>query len=466
MHRVFPLVPAALGALAAFPVSAASAADADLQALRAEIAQMKQSYEQRIAALEDRLKQAEAATPQARASDDHSAHREGGRADAFNPEIGLILQGQAKSMKDVPERAVSGYWPAGHAHDEDKRGLSLKHSELILSANIDPRFRGVARFAISRNGEVEVEEASVSTLGLDHGLTLRGGRFRSEIGYQNALHPHQWDFADATLMQKVLFGAEGYRQDGLQLKWTAPTELFLQFGAELGRGDRFPGSDRNKNGSGAGVLFLKLGDDVGASHAWQAGLSLLRTRASGREAHFEDIAANEVQGLFSGRSRTAVADFTWKWAPNGNPKERNFKFQTEVFQRSESGDFSCNDSNGTSTTCANTALGGLAVRQSGGYAQAVYQFMPRWRAGYRHDWLGKGSKSFDAGTVFAALDEGNAYFADYKPRRDSVMLDWSNSEFSRLRLQYARDRSMLGIVDNQWTLQYIMSLGAHGAHKF
>jgi hypothetical protein len=25
---------------------------------------------------------------------------------------------------------------------------------------------------------------------------------------------------------------------------------------------------------------------------------------------------------------------------------------------------------------------------------------------------------------------------------------------------------MLGITDNQWILQYIMSLGAHGAHRF
>jgi hypothetical protein len=46
------------------------------------------------------------------------------------------------------------------------------------------------------------------------------------------------------------------------------------------------------------------------------------------------------------------------------------------------------------------------------------------------------------------------------------MLDWSPSEFSRLRLQFARDTAMAGITDNQVTLQYIMSLGAHGAHKF
>jgi hypothetical protein len=35
-----------------------------------------------------------------------------------------------------------------------------------------------------------------------------------------------------------------------------------------------------------------------------------------------------------------------------------------------------------------------------------------------------------------------------------------------VRLQYAQDKSMAGITDNQWIVQYIMSLGAHGAHKF
>ena len=45
------------------------------------------------------------------------------------------------------------------------------------------------------------------------------------------------------------------------------------------------------------------------------------------------------------------------------------------------------------------------------------------------------------------------------------MLDYSNSEFSRLRLQYNRDESQPQI-DHQWLLQYTMSLGAHGAHRF
>lgn len=451
---------AACGLLASLP---ATAANAELDALREEIARMRNTHEQRIAALEQRLARAESApAPAAR-----DGRAEAAQAGAFNPEIGLILQGRARREQDVPERAVSGYWPAGHSHGAE-RGLSLEHSELVLAANIDPAFRGVARLGITGAGEVEVEEASVSTLGLGNGLSLRAGRFAADIGYDNARHPHEWDFADASLMQQVLFGGEGYRHDGVQLKWLAPTPFLLQFGAEIGRGAGFPGTDRNKNGSGAGALFVKTGGDVGASHAWQAGLSFLATRATDRGAHFEDIGAVEAEGLFTGRSRAAIADFVWKWAPDGNASTRSLKLQAEFFRRVESGTWRCDDADpATPSACTGgVALGDLSARQSGGHVSAVVQFMPRWRVGYRHDRLGKGSKSFDAATVFGVLDPANHYFADFTPRRDSLMVDWSNSEFSRLRLQYARDRSMLGVTDNQWTLQYVMSLGAHGAHKF
>jgi hypothetical protein len=45
------------------------------------------------------------------------------------------------------------------------------------------------------------------------------------------------------------------------------------------------------------------------------------------------------------------------------------------------------------------------------------------------------------------------------------MVDWSPSEFSRLRLQYARDDSRED-TDDQVYLQYIMTLGAHGVHRW
>ena len=45
------------------------------------------------------------------------------------------------------------------------------------------------------------------------------------------------------------------------------------------------------------------------------------------------------------------------------------------------------------------------------------------------------------------------------------MLDFSNSEFSRFRLQYSYEFGGLG-DDSLVYLQYIISIGSHGAHAF
>ncbi len=465
MPRVLPRLTLALLAAAALP---ATAADSDeLAQLRAEIAALRQSYDARIADLEARLRQAEApaaAAEPARAAPAAQAAAAPAVGGGFNPDISLILQGQYRRMKDADEREITGFVAGGHDHDEEggpERGFSLDHTELVLSANIDPHFRGLANLALV-DGEVEVEEAWFQTIGLGHGLGVKAGRFRSGIGYLNEQHPHQWDFADAPLMYTALFGEHAsYANDGIQLKWVAPTALFLELGAEIGRGVNFPGTDRNVNGVGSSALFAHVGGDVGTSHSWRAGVSWLGTRARDRESHFEDtLAGEEVVGAFSGKSRTWIADAVWKWAPEGNPTRTNLTVQAEYFQRRERGSLDCFEEDGSGTTaCAAGVSSTYRTRQSGWYAQTVYQFMPRWRAGVRYDRL-------DSGSIDYGVNDANIEVADYRPNRTTVMLDYSPSEFSRLRLQFARDRAMEGLTDNQVWLQYVMSLGAHGAHSF
>lgn len=438
-------------ALAALPTLAW--ADPELDALRAEIRTMKQQYETRLAELEARLAAAESRPGIVQPVSDTS-----GNASTFNPETSLILQGDYVSRKGG-ERHITGFLPAGeHAHGTE-RGFSLDHTELVLSANVDPLFRGYANFALA-DEEVEVEEAWFQTLGLGRGVTLKGGRFLSGVGYQNERHPHAWDFADNSLMYSVLFG-EHLRQDGVQLKWLAPTETFLELGLEAGRGNAFPGSDDggDLNGAGAWAAFAHLGGDVGASHSWRAGLSFLRARPENRAGELDDTADVETETTFSGRSKAWLADFVWKWAPDGNARYRNLKFQAEWFRRSEDGVMSCADQDplNPGDTCDGDPSDIYRTRQSGWYAQGVWQFMPAWRVGIRYDRLDGGSVSFGA-LPFAT--------PGYNPSKYSLMVDWSPSEFSRLRLQLARDKSMQGDPDNQVTLQYIMSLGSHGAHKF
>ncbi len=122
--------------------------------------------------------------------------------------------------------------------------------------------------------------------------------------------------------------------------------------------------------------------------------------------------------------------------------------QAEYFWRDQQGDYQLPGS----------GLLPYDVDQTGWYAQAVYQPIPRWRVGGRID----GLASDNAGVLFDATELAAP---DSDPRRYSIMADWSNSEFSRLRLQLTRDEAGL-VDDTQWGIQYIHSIGAHGAHTF
>ncbi len=471
-----PTLMAAALAIALPCLSSGAHADANLDALRAELNQMKQSYEARIQSLENRLKAAElqAGTAeiqaqsaqsqvqavQAQVEDAAARPSEPTRSNAFNPDISLILQGQYSHLDDRANRSITGFLPSGA---EDRvRGFSLSDTELVMSANVDPYFRGFLNAVLGADDTVGVEEAWFQTLGLGQGFSIKGGRFKSAIGYQNEQHPHAWDFATNNLVYEALFG-EGYVEDGLQLKWLAPTDIFLEFGTEFGDGGRFPSTAHDSNGFSSYTLFAHVGDDLDVSNSWRAGLSYLHADPQGRTYTGSDLNDVGVSGAFSGSSRTWLADFVWKWAPEGNATQQNFKFSAEYFRRSESGELTCNNAGANPSLCSGGLTGPYSANnQSGFYAQGAYQFMPRWRVGYRYDQLFRGDVSFngaDAGATLGSL-------ADYNPRRNTLMVDYSPSEFSRLRLQYQYDQAQQNIDENQFFVQYIYSLGSHGAHKF
>ena len=440
---------------------AQAATDADLAEIREQIRQLKESYEARIQALEQKLKEAGTVKPAEAAAAPAPAVAAAPQATsaasgiaAFNPAISAVLQGSyANLSRDPSTFAISGFAPGGDI-GPGRRGLSLGESELAISANVDHLFAGNLIVSLTPENTVSVEEAYGIYTAAPYGLVPKFGRFFSGLGYMNEQHQHAWDFIDAPLAYQAFLGGQ-YANDGLQVKWVAPTDQFLEFGAEAGNGDNFPGSVRNKNGAGSGVIYAHTGGDIGASQSWRAGLSYLQTRAQDRQYAQLDLAGNNAQVGFNGTSHVAIADFVWKYAPNGNALQTNFKLQGEYFWRRESGDFTydVDGALGLTNTSAYTA------RQSGWYLQGIYQFMPYWRVGTRYDRLDPGH--VDYGTNAAYVDS-----PAFHPERYTMMLDYTPSEFSRIRLQWGQSKTQAGTTDNQLFLQYILTLGAHGAHKF
>lgn len=426
-------------------LSTANAQDlaSEVAELRQLLSAVQQDYQTRISELEIRLERAELmasgaqrdATEAFEIAEQTAIDQSSGTsaANTFNPSLGAVLSGRYASI-DQGWDEIPGFQSAGEI-GTGRSGFALGEAEFNLKANVDDRYFGNLTLAIHDHGgevEVELEEAWLQSTGLAAGTTVGGGRFFSAVGYLNSFHRHADDFVDRPLPYQAFYGGQ-YVVDGVQLRWIAPTSLLFEIGSELNWGGGFPASSNAETSPGAYSLFAKLGGDIGVSNSWQLGVSYVSADAVERGAghHHEDEPEPQA---FSGDSDLVGMDFVWKWAPNGNSGVRSFKLQGEYFSRTESGE-----------------LGGLQYDgdQTGWYLQGVWQFTPRWRVGLRHD----------------VVDADNGQDPGGSSSRDSLMFDWSSSEFSRLRLQYTNDR-VLPDTESQWFVQYIMSIGAHGAHAF
>ena len=142
--------------------------------------------------------------------------------------------------------------------------------------------------------------------------------------------------------------------------------------------------------------------------------------------------------------------------------DRAVIFQGEYFNRDEDGSVEFSEEN-------ERALFNYDGEQDGWYLQGIYQFDHHWRAGLRYERLtadntlvmvNNGITGESDDEIF---EESGYQSGGHDPHRWAAMVDWSPSEYSRLRLQYARDDSREE-PDDQVFLQYIMTLGGHGDH--
>jgi len=429
----------------------------EISDLKAEFLQMKADYEQRIQQLEQRLADNEKSTtrlnntiqtaPVAVATTTSSSKN------SFNPAISAVLNGTFSDYQNnADDYEISGF-SLGEEAGLAREGFSLGESEIILSANVDQLLYGQATIALHDHEgetEVEIEEAFIETLGLNNGMTIRAGRFFSPIGYLNEKHIHSWNFADAPLIYRGLFGNQ-LSTDGLKLSYVLPTDQYVEIGATVGNGDQHPGSGEH-NGIGDWLVFAKTGGDIGTSHNWQLGLSYWQASPDGREyglGHDHGGGATDPV-TFSGDTDITNLSFVYKWAPHGNFKQQNFTLVSEYFYLNDAGELR-----------HESELASYDGKQYGGFIEGLYQFDPQWRTGLRYDWLGSKHQASDDDL----LQDADLDNSGFNPERYSLVLDWLPSEFSRVRTQINHDRSSRN-QDTQFLMQYTVSIGAHGAHSF
>lgn len=352
------------------------------------------------------------------------------QANEMNPDISVVLDGYYKQNAT----ALS--------HRDE--GFGLGHTELSLSAPIDDLFAGRLTAVLEEHhGETEValEEAYLQTTGMPWNLSIRGGRFLSQVGYLNSRHMHEDNFVERPAAYRALLGSH-YFDDGLRVNLLMPTPFFWQIGAEAFNGNRLTEGDED---IGVYTVNTRFGGDIGVSQSWQAGLSYLNNRQvhgdhDGDHDHDHDhdhgdhdhshAAAYTGENLY-------IADLVWKWSPNGNTRQQQltlsgeYLYADELNEHARSSDY-----------------------HQGWYTSAVYRFIPQWSVGARY------------GRVDLKEAHGD-HFHDQQLKETDLMLAWSRSHFSTLRLQYTH-QSAHGFedADNTVTLQYVMTFGAHGAHDF
>ncbi|MGS0825199.1 hypothetical protein ACVBIO_05250 [Shewanella sp. 0m-8] len=368
-----------------------------------------------------------------------------------NPAISAVLDGYYQSA----ERPMS----------ERVEGFGLGHTEVAMSANIDDMFYGKLTAVVEmHDGETELglEEAFIQTLAMPAGFSVRAGRFLSDIGYLNNQHVHTDAFSDRPAVYRAFLGSH-YFDDGVRLNYVAPTDLYWTMGVESFKGDKMRAADehgeRDYKNLGVYTAFTKLGGDVGDNGSWQAGLSYLRNENGRMTAdEHEHVEVQDDHGhdhshnaQYTGEN-TYIADFVYKWAPNGNYKYQHLTLSGEYFRVT---DFAPLEEHHDEHEEPGHDDSGKDY-QDGWYLSSVFQFSPRWSAGLRY------------GQIDTQMMHSD-HFDSQKLKETEVSLAWHHSHFSTVRLQYTNQQgtNFDGIEDdNVITLQYVMTLGAHGAHQF
>lgn len=383
-----------------------------------------------------------------------------GRGAFFLAALAATLAGPAAAQ--TAPAAGADRWQAGAVVDltaasrelalgQRPKGLGLGHSDVSafgpLGRHFESRITAAAHSADEKI-EFELEEAWVQTRTLPAGLQLRAGRFSSQLGYLNELHPHADDFVERPLLYRAFLGGHWF-DDGLRLNWTAPTDLYLRLGAEVFRGKQLVRDAASAGRPGAVVLSAKTGGDIGSDHSWQAGVSFLRNRreaavemhegeeeAGGAEEHAGEETHAHGAG-FSGR-RMWIGELAWKWAPEGNNARRQLRVVYEIAQIRGINRFASSSD-----------------RHLAQYLGVVYRFAPTWEVGVRHDLLRVRMPHED-------------HFDGGRLRETALMLAWKPSHAQTLRVQYTQQRNREGFdaATRALQLQYILSFGAHAAHSF
>ncbi len=349
-------------------------------------AETKQSQDERIKALEDRINKIEGA-PQAV------------RQNTFNPSIGMAIDTIVRDYNDSPN-------------------FSLRAAELNLEAAIDPFLKGWAVITASNQG-INMEEAAFQTQKLPASLQVTAGRFFAPFGRFSQWHDHELPMVDRPTSINTYVGGEA-QADGFMLRYLVPTPFFLEamavtsnkLGTDNNRVDNLTAMPLDRwthlgRLHASTELSDNIGMDLGTSIAWTPKNSAV---VSGGAPY----AATSPQDSF--RTLSGV-DLTLRYQPSAGGLYKGIIWGTEVMQNNERG------------YDVYTAAPTGRVHTYAGYTNIESKLGRQLRVG-----------SFVDVTQLPSMQESRRYVS----KSYAGYVTWEFTEFDRLRLEYERVTSTYG----------------------
>lgn len=327
-------------------------------------------------------------------------------AKALNPDIGVI----GNLVGAVGRNQINAY-----------RSLSLQESEVSLQAIVDPYARADFFLAVGEEG-IEVEEGYLTFTSLPGGFVSKVGKMRAAFGRTNTFHNHSLPWVDRPFVAFNLMGGSldeadvGIKDAGISVSriLPAPRGLFLEATGEVYRGDSgtlFRSSQRSDVST---VGHLKAYTDFTESTNLELGGSYARGHND-----FGSRFTTQLYGL----------DATLRWKPLRRAIYRGFSARTElVWSRRDQPD--------------------RTQKAFGLFGSTEYHLARRWFVGGRYDWSERARNA-------AQHDSGGSFVLTYWP-----------SEFNQIRGQLRRTRYAEGQTANEFLVQFLFTVGSHGAHPF
>lgn len=326
-----------------------------------------------------------------------------------------------------PEISVTGDvfgQVADRSGDPGANQFRFAEFEVAFQAPLDP-FSQAKAFVVQEEGEFELEEGYLEWTSLPGGLGLKFGQYRQDFGKLNRWHQHALPQADRPLVHQAFLGEGGLKGLGVGVSWLPSP--FLGDYNELWFQVTNDENDVAFSGRGFDQPLYVLHEtnywDLSSASYLEVGLSA----ATG---------VNDPDG--ERRTNLFGIDWNYDWRPPETALYRGLELKGELlWQRREE-------------RFGNVDALGL-------YTYGLYRFNRRLYLGLRFDW-----------TENPTAPEQSLWGV-------SPYLEWWQSEWVRIRLQYAHNDRILGepgeerfepTSENKLFFQVTWSLGPHKHEKY